>query len=141
MMTRDQKQVKLGDFGVARILDTNEQGETLKATTVTGTPTHMAPEVWEKSGYTAAMDIWSLGVCLYQLCNLHLPFEGTGQNEIMEKVKAGVYPEVKMHNSKKLKELIAMCLSVDPSLRPNIDTLIDLVTEIDFNLPTATTTM
>ena len=139
MMTRDQKQVKLGDFGVARILDTTEEGETLKATTVTGTPTHMAPEVWDRSGYTAAMDIWSLGVCLYQLCNLHLPFEGTGKSEIMEKVKAGVYPEVKMHNSKKLKELIAMCLSVDPNLRPSIDTLIDLVEDINFNLPTSTT--
>ena len=62
---------KLGDFGVSRILD-KCQGAT--ATTIVGTEAYLAPEQLKK-GYDERVDIYSLGLVLYELCNQNrLPF-------------------------------------------------------------------
>ncbi|KAF7620130.1 hypothetical protein AFLA_005444 [Aspergillus flavus NRRL3357] len=55
--------VKLGDFGLAKII-----GEDSFTTTLCGTPSYVAPEILQDSRrrrYTKAVDIWSLGVVLY----------------------------------------------------------------------------
>ncbi|RJE23273.1 serine threonine-protein kinase Chk2 [Aspergillus sclerotialis] len=55
--------VKLGDFGLAKII-----GEDSFTTTLCGTPNYVAPEILQESHrrkYTKAVDIWSLGVVLY----------------------------------------------------------------------------
>lgn len=67
---------KLGDFGVARIV-----GESMGASTKTGTPPYMAPEVYFGRHYDARADICSLGLVLYKLMNNgRLPFYPTGNN-------------------------------------------------------------
>lgn len=59
---------KLGDFGVARIVDDG------KASTYTGTKAYMAPEVENGDLYDKTADIYSFGVMIYQLLNgTHLP--------------------------------------------------------------------
>ncbi|KAL3463766.1 serine/threonine protein kinase chk2 [Aspergillus heterothallicus] len=55
--------VKLGDFGLAKII-----GEDSFTTTLCGTPSYVAPEILQETRrrkYTKAVDIWSLGVVLY----------------------------------------------------------------------------
>ncbi|KAJ5780858.1 hypothetical protein N7457_006018 [Penicillium paradoxum] len=55
--------VKLGDFGLAKII-----GEESFTTTLCGTPSYVAPEILKDSRYrkyTKAVDVWSLGVVLY----------------------------------------------------------------------------
>ncbi|KAJ5766381.1 uncharacterized protein N7511_003997 [Penicillium nucicola] len=55
--------VKLGDFGLAKII-----GEDSFTTTLCGTPSYVAPEILQDSRrrrYTQAVDVWSLGVVLY----------------------------------------------------------------------------
>lgn len=65
---------KLGDFGVSRILD-KCHGTT--ATTAIGTPAYLAPEQAQK-GYDERVDIYSLGLVLYELSNQNrLPFAET----------------------------------------------------------------
>ncbi|KAB5526469.1 kinase-like domain-containing protein, partial [Coniochaeta sp. 2T2.1] len=60
--------VKFGDFGLSRDYD--------NLSTICGTYTHLAPEVYEnmhakssgskgRLSYTAAVDVWSLGVMVY----------------------------------------------------------------------------
>ncbi|KAJ5157581.1 DNA damage response protein kinase DUN1 [Penicillium canariense] len=55
--------VKLGDFGLAKII-----GEDSFTTTLCGTPSYVAPEILQETRrrrYTRAVDVWSLGVVLY----------------------------------------------------------------------------
>lgn len=61
------------DLGTAKILDEKKHnGRTL---TMIGTPHYMAPEVFiGGKGYTKLVDLWSLGVCLYEFVVGNLPF-------------------------------------------------------------------
>ena len=45
------------------------------ASTQVGTPYYMPPEICNNSRYNSKCDIWSLGVMLYELMALKLPFE------------------------------------------------------------------
>ena len=61
---------KLGDFGVARIASASTG-----ASTRAGTVKYMAPEVFRGEKYTSSVDIYSLGLVMYQLLNANrLPF-------------------------------------------------------------------
>ena len=57
---------KLGDFGVARIASASTG-----ASTRAGTVNYMAPEVFRGEKYTSNVDIYSLGLVMYQLLNNH----------------------------------------------------------------------
>ena len=65
--------VKLGDFGIAKVLDSTNA----KAFTVAGTPYYMPPEVCSEKPYGAAADVWSLGCVIYELMALNVPFTAT----------------------------------------------------------------
>jgi NIMA (never in mitosis gene a)-related kinase len=64
--------VKLGDFGVAKVLTATEHC----AATCIGTPHCVAPEVCENHPYDFKADVWCLGVIFYQLLALECPFSG-----------------------------------------------------------------
>ena len=70
-LTKDNK-IKIGDLGVAKILDNIEKDF---ATSKVGTPYYLSPEVCEDRPYNSKSDIWSLGCILYELCTLKHPFE------------------------------------------------------------------
>ncbi|VUZ98190.1 cGMP-dependent protein kinase [Plasmodium vivax] len=71
-----QGYVKLIDFGCAKKI----QG---RAYTLVGTPHYMAPEVILGKGYGCTVDIWALGVCLYEFICGPLPF-GNDQEDQLE---------------------------------------------------------
>ncbi len=70
-----QLHVKLVDFGLAKTLDNNEDSAT-DSGVVAGTPAYMAPERLRSNETTAATDIWSLGVVLFEMLTRTTPFEG-----------------------------------------------------------------
>jgi eukaryotic-like serine/threonine-protein kinase len=71
--------VKLADFGVARVTETEgEQGEMTRAGALVGTPSYMSPEQIQGQKIDPRTDIFSAGVLFYQLLTGQKPFDGTG---------------------------------------------------------------
>jgi NIMA (never in mitosis gene a)-related kinase len=71
MLTHDDD-VKLGDFGISKILENTGDF----AHTSLGTPYYLSPEICSGQKYNFKTDIWMLGCVLYELCTLQKPFEG-----------------------------------------------------------------
>jgi serine/threonine-protein kinase len=73
VMLTGQGQVKIADFGIARIDSSNMT----QVGTVLGTPAYMSPEQFMGHAVDRRTDIYSAGVLLYQLVTGERPFEGT----------------------------------------------------------------
>ena len=62
------------DFGLARVVEREDSPATTTAIGI-GTPAYMAPEQFEGSSVTPAVDIYALGVVMYELVTGRRPFE------------------------------------------------------------------
>jgi eukaryotic-like serine/threonine-protein kinase len=114
------RQVKLLDFGLAKLTEQSRQGnaadaETMKGT-ILGTAAYMSPEQAEGRAVDARSDIFSLGSVLYEMLSGQRPFHGNSNLAVLTAVLkeepaplTGIPPE--------LQTILARCLRKDPSLR------------------------
>lgn len=100
--------IKIGDFGISRIL----QGTMDMASTFTGTPYYMSPEVLKHEGYNSKSDVWSIGCLLYEMCTLQHAFEGQGLMGVMYKIVEGKVPELPSEYSNELNLILKKCFSI-----------------------------
>eukprot|EP00002_Diphylleia_rotans_P040816 TRINITY_DN9773_c0_g1_i1.p1 TRINITY_DN9773_c0_g1~~TRINITY_DN9773_c0_g1_i1.p1 ORF type:complete len:507 (+),score=106.76 TRINITY_DN9773_c0_g1_i1:44-1564(+) len=115
-----QQNVKLGDFGLARILSK----ESLYARTYVGTPFYMSPEQIKESDYNEKSDIWSLGCLIYELGALVPPFEARNQLELAEKIISGRFNDLPAPYSEELGRVIKSMIQVEQARRPTTDELL-----------------
>lgn len=66
------KRVKVIDFGISK--KTFQRGSRRDMLTIIGTSQYLAPEVLLGGGYDERVDLWSIGVTLYQLVAGQTPF-------------------------------------------------------------------
>ena len=62
---------KLTDFGWSNYMEGD-----FKRLTVCGTPIYLAPEIINEQGHDEKVDIWCIGVLLFELITGHVPFQG-----------------------------------------------------------------
>ncbi|XP_028249946.1 serine/threonine-protein kinase Nek5 [Parambassis ranga] len=111
---------KLGDFGIARMLNNTME----LARTCVGTPYYLSPEICESRPYNNKTDIWSLGCVLYELCSLRHPFEGSSLRQLVSKICKGRYNPVPAHCSYDLRLLVTQLFKVNPRDRPSISSVL-----------------
>jgi non-specific serine/threonine protein kinase/NIMA (never in mitosis gene a)-related kinase len=110
------ERVKLGDFGIAKVLD----GTKDFANTCIGTPYYMSPELFKNKPYSYKSDVWALGCVVYEMCNLRHAFDAQSLNGLAMKILKGNYPPISPTYSKVLRDLIGSMLNVNPSQRPSL---------------------
>ncbi|CAG9325960.1 unnamed protein product [Blepharisma stoltei] len=115
-LMKERNMIKLGDFGIAKVLNHTID----KARTQVGTPYYLSPEIIENRPYSFKSDVWSIGVLLYELCALRPPFDGNSIHQLSCNIVRGIYTPLSNNFSKDLKNLIGQMLSLDPNKRPNI---------------------
>lgn len=82
---RMREEIKLLDFGIAKILGTEDTDTKLTRTgMVMGTPHYLSPEQ-ARGGkdVDGRIDIWSVGVMMYELLSGRIAFDGTSYNEVL----------------------------------------------------------
>jgi len=90
MYEPESKQVKLTDFGIARITDSSKT----KTGMVLGTPSYMSPEQLSGKKVDGRSDLFSLGVMFYQMITGKLPFQGDSMATLMYKIANEAHTEV-----------------------------------------------
>ncbi|MEX2300557.1 MAG: protein kinase [Bryobacterales bacterium] len=83
IMITPQNQVKIMDFGLARLSDRTRLTGT---GTKVGTPAYMPPEQTEGRPTDRRSDIWALGVVLYEMISGHVPFPGGSEAAVAHAV-------------------------------------------------------
>ncbi len=82
--TADGDQVRILDFGIAKILEANAgDAKTLTQGSVIGTPKYMSPEQASGDSVDERSDFYSLGVVLYELLTGKAPFVGRSMRQIV----------------------------------------------------------
>ncbi|XP_040912645.1 serine/threonine-protein kinase Nek5-like isoform X2 [Toxotes jaculatrix] len=119
-LTNRGMKAKLGDFGIARMLNNTME----LARTCVGTPYYLSPEICESRPYNNKTDIWSLGCVLYELCTLRHPFEGSSLRQLVSKICRGRYNPVSSRYSHDLRLLVAHLFKVNPRDRPSVSSVL-----------------
>lgn len=123
----DDEVVKLGDFGLSKLI-----GGMDFASTYVGTPFYMSPEIYNGEKYTLEADVWAVGCLIYELCTHEPPFPAKTQPELVEKVlKGSTGPQFQADfrktfrnpanpdaYSEELQNVILHCLQPNPRNRP-----------------------
>jgi len=94
MYEPESDQVKVTDFGIARITDSSRT----KTGMVLGTPSYMSPEQLAGVKIDGRSDLYSLGVTLYQMCCGQLPFSGESLAQLMYRITHDAAPDVQSIN-------------------------------------------
>ncbi len=107
---------KILDFGiVASLHDRTDDTRLTKTGYIVGTPIYMAPEQIDPSAVTPQVDVYALGVMIYEMLAGKPPFGGTLEQILVAKMTKAPPP---IKNGGELGELVLRLLAPDPADRP-----------------------
>lgn len=117
IMLTDKNQVKIMDFGLAKLSWGNDL---TKTAAILGTVAYMSPEQIKGEEVDHRTDIWSFGTVLYEILTGKCPFEGEHQQTFFYSVLNKNPISLIKHRKdipEKLDKIIKKCLEKDPKNR------------------------
>lgn len=129
----DDWRVKVADFGISKVLDTDT------AFTQCGTTGWVAPEVLldEDLGYTFKADNWSFAIVMWEMIanGLQNPFIGMAPIKFYNKtINAGIRPPIPEGMESEYINLIIECWKSDAADRPSFDVIVSRLEQMLLDL-------
>jgi len=113
ILISDSGIIKIADFGFVKEYDSSNMLDTL-----CGSPIYMAPEILQHKKYDAKVDLWSLGIILYEMLTCELPFKASNHIELLKVIETKKF-KIENHIviSKDCYNLLESLLVVEPKNR------------------------
>ncbi|KAF8011441.1 hypothetical protein BT93_J1914 [Corymbia citriodora subsp. variegata] len=128
MLLDKTRTLKIADFGVARIEASNPHDMTGE----TGTLGYMAPEVLNGSPYNRKCDVYSFGICLWEIYCCDMPYPDLSFSEVTSAVvRQNLRPEIPRCCPSSLANVMKRCWDANPDKRPKMDEVVTMLEAID----------
>ncbi|KAJ6810455.1 serine/threonine-protein kinase HT1-like [Iris pallida] len=128
MLLDKTRTVKIADFGVARVEAQNPNDMTGE----TGTLGYMAPEVLNGNPYNRKCDVYSYGICLWEIYCCDMPYADLTFSEVTSAVvRQNLRPEIPRCCPSSLANVMKRCWDAHPDKRPEMDEVVKMLEAID----------
>ena len=119
LLVGNNGQLKLTDFGGSNYLE----GGNVRYTTC-GTQIYHSPEMLLKKGYDTRVDIWAIGILIFELMVGRPPFKSDAQHSMEDNI---VHLRINWPNTMNLlaKNLISKILKLEPDQRPTLKEILE----------------
>lgn len=145
IMLSNQLVAKIGDLGVAKVIQAGNMKTKSKLTEAPGTHDFMPPEIFEGNNivYGTPVDVFSFGCVALHVASGEWPRPSASKLTDIKTNKPVTYTEVERRKRyldmmiKKevvLKEFVKRCLNNNPNLRPSIEEASNLIMQLKVNL-------
>ena len=129
ILVKSDFSIKLCDFGLAKHVKNLNKG----ANQFSGTPSYMAPELFNKKPYNEKVDIFAFGTLMWEILARKVPYEGFDALQIKTIVSEGKDMPIPITQEKipdELFKLINKCRLLKYENRPDFPTVIQSLIEI-----------
>ncbi|KAJ9559770.1 hypothetical protein OSB04_004930 [Centaurea solstitialis] len=129
MLLDKSRTIKIADFGVARVEASNPNDMTGE----TGTLGYMAPEVLNGNPYNRKCDVYSFGICLWEIYCCDMPYPDLSFSEVTSAVVRQVCVLLPSRDSSvwDFTEFVCVCWDANPDKRPEMDEVVTMLEAID----------
>ncbi|KAJ4957200.1 hypothetical protein NE237_013983 [Protea cynaroides] len=128
MLLDTQRNLKIADFGVARVEAQNPKDMTGE----TGTLGYMAPEVLDGKPYNRRCDVYSFGICLWEIYCCDMPYADLSFAEVSYAVvRQNLRPEIPRCCPSSLANIMRKCWDANAVKRPDMEEVVRLLEAID----------
>lgn len=122
LTSKENPKLKIADFGFAQYLKDKMDSSNLR-----GSPLYMAPEMFCSTTYDASVDLWSVGVILYEALFGVAPFRSHSFAELEKKIRSSEQITVPRDSnvSEECQDLLLSLLQRDPKQRISFEDFFD----------------
>ncbi|KAK9747721.1 hypothetical protein RND81_02G011400 [Saponaria officinalis] len=128
MLLDTSRTLKIADFGVARVEAQNPRDMTGE----TGTLGYMAPEVLDGKPYNRKCDVYSFGICLWEIYCCDMPYPDLSFADVSYAVvRQNLRPEVPRCCPAAVASIMRKCWDGNPEKRPNMEEVVRMLEGVD----------